>query len=197
MAQLIKDITIDSKRTSFVMNKTESTKRHGLNSIDHLIGLFKQYRDSFENNTSSTYKTGDMKYIPEALSAVEMWSLMDENDKNIFEGDYASFRKWYEKLDISNKKYYSERLVHSSSLIPTLDDEKYNSFQKQYNYDNLVVTIIGEFVCISNYDSDKISKLQRHIEKLGIVDSEIRIKEDIEGKVIYTLVYSSNQPPKS
>ena len=61
----------------------------------------------------------------------------------------------------------------------------------------MVVTIIGEYICISNYDSDKINRLQTVIEKLGIVDSEIRIKQNDDGKVVYTLVYSSNQPPQS
>lgn len=197
LTKLIKEITLDNTYSDYIPPKIKDTNRQGLNSIDNLISLFKQYRTNFESNESSTWKMGkDKKYIPESLTTVEMWSLMKDNDKNIFEGDYTSFKKWFENLDIKNQKYYSERLIHDLPLVPLLDDEVYNSFQKRYDYNNMVVTVIGEYICISNYDSEKISRLQTIIEKLGIVDSEIRIKEDLDGKVIYTLVYSSNQPPQ-
>ena len=200
LTKLIKEITIDNSDIEYTPPKIKDSNRQGLNSIDNLINLFKQYRTNFDNNDkyNGTWKMGkDKKYIPDALSTVEMWSLMSDNDKNIFEGDYTSFKKWFENLDEKNRKYYSERLIHDLPLIPLLDDEIYNSYQKRYDYNNMVVTIIGEYICISNYDSDKINRLQAVIEKLGIIDSEIRIKQNDDGKVVYTLVYSSNQPPQS
>ena len=123
-----------------------------------------------------------------------MWSLMTDNDKSIFEENYKMFKEWINKLDDDNRKYYSERLIEELPLIPVIDEEIYN-IKGSYDYNSLVVSIIGDYICISNYDSDKIENLQKVISNLGITDSEIRIKVGEDEKPIYTLVYSSKLPP--
>ena len=118
-------------------------------------------------------------------------------DKTIFEDDYSLFSRWTDKLDDDNKKYYSERLISNLPLIPVIQEELYNKGEYTYDYSSLVVTMIGEFVCISNYSKDKIDKLQKVLINLGIVDSEIRTKKGSgDSDTVYTLVYSSKQPPK-
>ena len=74
-------------------------------------------------------------------------------------------------------------------LIPVLGEEKYNH-EEEYNYNNLILTIIGEYICISNYSYEKIKRLQKILIVLGVKDSDIRVKQE-DGETVYTLIYSS------
>tara|TARA_R110000744_G_scaffold151931_3_gene265650 strand:+ start:814 stop:1662 length:849 start_codon:yes stop_codon:yes gene_type:complete len=193
---LIEKITLPDTESADTVQNINDTKSEGLNSIDNLISLFKQYRNNYDPDKLEK-DLKPKKYIPEYLSAVELWSLMTDKDKTIFEDDYSLFTKWTDKLDDDNKKYYSERLISNLPLIPVIQEELYNKGEYTYDYSSLVVTMIGEFVCISNYSKEKIDKLQKVLINLGIVDSEIRTKKGTgENDTVYTLVYSSKQPPK-
>jgi hypothetical protein len=196
IVKLIESITLPDTEASEAIQNINDTKSEGLNSIDNLISLFKQYRSNYDpDKLEKDLKA--KKYIPEYLSDIELWSLMTDQDRTIFEDDYNLFSKWTEKLGDDNKKYYSERLINNLPLIPVIQEELYNEGEYTYDYNSLVVTMIGEFICISNYSRDKIDKLQRVLEGLGIVDSEIRTKisEGKDSETVYTLVYSSKQPP--
>ena len=194
LKELIEKITL--KDTDVVSEK--DSRHNGLNSIDSLIDLFKQHRDFDPNKIKNAGRWPQAKhgkkYIPQFLSDMEMWSLMKKSDKNIFENNYTLFTKWTSELENEDKKYYSERLINGISLLPIVQEDIYNISKNTYDYNSLVVSIIDEFICISNYSSERINKLQKLLKGLGVNDSEIRIK--LEDDVpIYTLVYSSKQPP--
>ena len=107
---LIEKITLPDTESAQTVQNINDTKSEGLNSIDNLISLFKQYRNNYDpDKLEKDLKS--KKYIPEYLSDVELWSLMTDKDKTIFEDDYSLFSRWTDKLDDDNKKYYSERLI--------------------------------------------------------------------------------------
>jgi len=197
MNELIGKITLSEDENKEIIRTVNDTRTGGLNSIDNLIDLFKQYKGRLGSDITGEWqaKEKSKKYIPEHLSDPELWSLMVAEDKSIFEMDYNIFKQWTAKLDLDNKKYYSERLINNLPLIPVIQEEMYNKGQYTYDYNSLVVSVIGEFICISNYSQDKIHRLQKILEGLGITDSEIRVKTGDGDKTVYTLVYSSNQPP--
>lgn len=198
---LIKKITLDDDDEDVTPNTAQNTahniKANGLSSIDSLINMFKQYRGELNIANNADILKDVIKIKKDTiqyLSDIELWSLMSEKDKGIFNLDYNIFINWTSKLDDNSKKYYSERLINDLSLIPELNEESYNKGKYIYDYNSLVVSIVGESICISNYSEEKIKKLQKTLKKLGIIDSDIRtlIKDD---KAIYTLIYSAKQPP--
>ena len=196
MTKLIEKITLSDEKDAEIIKNVKDTKTGGLNSIDNLIDLFKQYKGKLGTDLPGEVEREikSKKYIPEHLSDTELWSLMIDEDKSIFQMDYIMFKKWTAKLDEENKRYYSERLINNLPLIPIIQEELYNKGSYTYDYNSLVVSVIGEFVCVSNYNKDKIYRLQKILIGLGITDSEIRVKTE-QNQTVYTLVYSSKQPP--
>jgi len=196
LTELIKRITLSDEKDAEIIKNVKDTKTGGLNSIDNLIDLFKQYKGKLgtEFPGEAEREIRSKKYIPEYLSDTELWSLMVDEDKGIFQMDYSMFKKWTAKLDEENKRYYSERLINNLPLIPAIQEELYNKGKYTYDYNSLVVSVIDEFICISNYSKDKIYRLQKILIGLGITDSEIRVKTE-QKQTVYTLVYSSKQPP--
>lgn len=196
MTKLIEKITLSDEKDAEIIRNVKDTRTGGLNSIDNLIDLFKQYKGRLGADFPGEHKreTKSKKYIPEYLSDTELWSLMVDEDKSIFQMDYKMFTKWTSKLDDENKRYYSERLINSLPLIPVIQEELYNKGSYTYDYNSLVVSVIGEYICISNYSKEKIARLQKILLGLGITDSEVRVKTE-NNQTVYTLVYSSKQPP--
>tara|TARA_R110001592_G_scaffold75219_5_gene227757 strand:+ start:1232 stop:2095 length:864 start_codon:yes stop_codon:yes gene_type:complete len=196
MTKLIEKITLSDEKDAEIIRNVKDTRTGGLNSIDNLIDLFKQYKGRLGTDLpeESAKEIKSKKYIPEYLSDVELWSLMVDEDKSIFQMDFKMFIKWTSKLDDENKRYYSERLINNLPLIPVIQEELYNKGTYTYDYNSLVVSVIGEYVCISNYSKEKIHRLQKILIGLGITDSEIRVKSE-KNETVYTLVYSSKQPP--
>lgn len=196
MTKLIEKITLSDEKDAEIIRNVKDTRTGGLNSIDNLIDLFKQYKGRLGTDFPGEHQkeTKSKKYIPQYLSDTELWSLMVDEDKSIFQMDYKMFTKWTSKLDDENKRYYSERLINSLPLIPVIQEELYNKGSYTYDYNSLVVSVIGEYICISNYSKEKIDRLQKILLGLGISDSEVRVKTEND-QTVYTLVYSSNQPP--
>jgi len=171
--EILTKITLDSE--TVVKRSKESS---GLSSVDQLISLFKEYAEAKKPKKKSI-----------GITASELWDCLTESDKNIFEGKFEYFDNWISKLEPDNIEYYSNRILNDLPLIPLIGEEKYNS-EDGYNYNNLILTIIGEYICISNYDYEKIKRLQNILVMLGVEDSDIRVKQE-ESKTVYTLIYSS------
>lgn len=176
--ELIKKITLDIKDTN-ISRKDPAEDLKGLSSVDQLISLFKEYAEAKKPKKEKTKN----------LAADELWECLTESDKNIFEGKYIYFKTWMDKLEPENIEYYSNRIMNDLPLIPVLGEEKYNH-EEEYNYNNLILTIIGEYICISNYSYEKIKRLQKMLIVLGVKDSDIRVKQE-DGETVYTLIYSS------
>ena len=135
MTKLIEKITLSDEKDAEIIRNVKDTRTGGLNSIDNLIDLFKQYKGRLGTDLpeESAKEIKSKKYIPEYLSDVELWSLMVDEDKSIFQMDFKMFIKWTSKLDDENKRYYSERLINNLPLIPVLQQRKNTQTSKDTN----------------------------------------------------------------
>ena len=142
----------------------------------------------------------------------ELWSIMSLEDKKIFEKDEKKFTKWLSDLDNKTRMLYAYRLIDGLPLIPKYEDNpgtwnvdesapRYNpsenfNYEEKYegeddiDYQNVVVSFVGNLTCISNYSKEKINDIRFQLLKAGVLEVEIRTK-DVEGKTLYTIIYDN------
>jgi len=192
------------------------TKKQKEDSIDKMIDILKHFSEAEKNRKEKKSKKKSFQRS-EVITIEEFWSILSPEDRDIFSNDLAIFENWVKKLDSKVKEYYIERLVDGRSLIPPFEgfnadpsnyswgswpeyneSDKYNpdevyENEEQIDYKNkVVISFIDNFTCISNYDSAKINRIKFQLLSFGILETEIRTKK-IEGKILYTLVYDSQQ----
>jgi len=145
----------------------------------------------------------------------ELWSILSLDDKAIFEKDEKKFVKWVKGLDNKSRRYYADRLINGLPLIPSIDESvdgagtwiqnenspTYNpsehfNYEEKYegedtvDYQNVVVSFVGNLTCISNYSKEKINDIRFQLIKAGVLEIEIRTK-DVDGKTLYTIIYDN------
>jgi hypothetical protein len=142
----------------------------------------------------------------------ELWSIMSLDDKNIFKKDEKKFTKWLSGLDDKTRMIYADRLIDGLPLIPKYDEspgtwivdenspsynpsEHFNCEEKyegedDVDYQNVVVSFVGNLTCISNYSKEKINDIRFQLLKAGVLEVEIRTK-DVDGKTLYTIIYDN------
>ena len=142
----------------------------------------------------------------------ELWSILSLEDKKIFNKDEKKFTKWLSGLDNKTRLLYADRLIDGLPLIPKYDenpgtwptDENSPTFNKSdifdyeekyegendVDYQNVVVSFVGNLTCISNYSKEKINDIRFQLLKAGVLEIEIRTK-DVDGKTLYTIIYDN------
>ena len=68
-------------------------------------------------------------------------------------------------------------------------EEKYEG-ENDVDYQNVVVSFVGNLTCISNYSKEKINDIRFQLLKAGVLEVEIRTK-DVDGKTLYTIIYDN------
>tara|TARA_R100000152_G_C6761029_1_gene185110 strand:+ start:222 stop:1163 length:942 start_codon:yes stop_codon:yes gene_type:complete len=142
----------------------------------------------------------------------ELWSILSLEDKKIFEKDEKKFDKWLSSLENKDRRYYADRLINGLPLIPAIDESagtwiqnenaptynpsEYFNYEEKYegedsiDYQNVVVSFVGNLTCISNYSKEKINDIRFQLLKAGVLEVEIRTK-DVDGKTLYTIIYDN------
>ena len=172
-----------------------------MNPIDKMIDVLKKL------NAESTEKAFRKIEKDFAFTNLELWSIMSDLDKEIFYNSFDKFEIWANKLTIKLRNYYTDRLVNEQPLIPTKEENiEYSGYDYENinnlkvgesgktDYNNIVISFIDNFTCISNYDISRIHRIKFQLLTLGIIDSEIREKK-VDGKILYTLVYKNTSMP--
>ena len=169
---------------------------------------------SIPRDQAEKYKYAQNMFSRQTIfSNKEIWELLTKEDKELFKDKYKTFLKWVTKLDLKTKEYYINRLVHNKPLVPPYEEqgawfesinkpvynnsEKFN-YEERYegeeniDYNNVVVSFIGNLTCISNYSKSKINELKFQLLSFGILEVEMRTK-DVDGKTLYTIIYNNNE----
>jgi len=200
---LISKITLSED--DIVKNKTK-------NSVDTMIDMIKAFNKGKKNKEVDFSTWEKPKEGGKLFTDSELWDILSLSDKDIFLRKEDEFTKWVSKLDSKSRRYYADRLINGLPLIPTVDEtggswpdanegphynpsENFN-YEDEYegedevNYENVVISFVGNLTCISNYDKKKINDIRYQLIKFGILEVEIRTK-DVDGKLLYTIIYDN------
>jgi hypothetical protein len=213
LQELIPKITMSQKD---IINKR---KKEGMDAMIEMIKSFSKDKLNKKVNWDKTgwedlikkdekSKEGEQPVFTDD----ELWSIMSLEDKKIFEKDEKKFTKWLSALDSKTRMLYADRLIDGLPLIPKYDDNpgtwnldenspSYNpsenfNYEEKYegesdiDYQNVVVSFVGNLTCISNYSKEKINDIRFQLLKAGILEVEIRTK-DVDGKTLYTIIYDN------
>ena len=209
LSELIPKITMSEQD---IINKR---KKEGM---DAMIELIKSFSKDKINKKPTFDSTGWEDLIKKnekdekLFTDDELWSILSLDDKNIFEKDEKKFSKWIKALDNKSRRYYADRLINGLPLIPAIDESpgtwiqdenaptynpsEYFNYEEEYegedtvDYQNVVVSFVGNLTCISNYSKKKINEIRFQLVKAGILEIEIRTK-DVDGKTLYTIIYDN------
>jgi|MDSZ01.2.fsa_nt_gb hypothetical protein len=190
---------LNSASTYEQWNKNKKTDEQ--NPLDKMIDVLRKL------NAQQSKKAFDKIEKDFSFTNLELWSIMGNLDKEIFKNNFSEFEQWANKLSIKLRNYYTDRLISEKPLIPTKEETPdysgydYNDINnikigknEEMDYNNIVISFIDNFTCISNFDLSRIHRIKFQLLKFGILDSEIREKT-VEGKTLYTLVYENSRTP--
>jgi len=202
LEELMPKITFDSvEEEKYTDYGSIFEKSRESNPIDKMIDVLRKL------NVENAEKAVNRIEKDFSFSNLELWSIMLPIDREIFEKDYGKFELWANELTTKQRNFYTDRLVNERPLIPTkeempdylgFDFEKTNKIKLdealKQNTDNILVSFIDNFTCISNHSLQRIHRIKYQLLTFGILDSDIRQK-NIDGRILYTLVYENTTPP--
>ena len=196
--QKIKDL-LDSNLKTIIPKITYSDE--DINIVPPPTNVVDEMIDMLKNLTKNKLDTSSIE-IDLGFTNLELWSMMTDLDRNIFDNNFEKFVIWSDKLDVRLRNFYTDRLIQEKPLIPLSPPSNKKKptaknpfeFEELYNdngdndYNNLVVSFVNNYTCISNYDKKRIYKIRYNLVTLGILNSEIRQKT-VDGKTIHTLIF--------
>lgn len=132
-----------------------------------------------------------------------VWDLVLPEDKyELFNDNLRQFSNWFTGLEVSDVDFYMARIMSKKRLMPrefrtepsmlseqeltVLLEEVYDKID-----DDLVrATSINGLLCISCTDEDRLNKAKKHMIKHGSILRDSRKKENANGRIIYTYIFS-------
>ena len=133
-----------------------------------------------------------------------VWDLIDRQDKkDLFNNNLRQFSNWFTGLDASDVDFYMSRIMSKQKLMPAelnntdsevlSDDEVATILSKVYDSidDDLIrATSINGLLCISCTSEVRLKKAKSHLVRHGSILRDYRKKENANGRLIYTYIFS-------
>ena len=168
----------------------------------------KDYAKGFQSwfdNLSIEKQKAYVKAIDESNRIIisMVWDiLLPEDKQELFNNNLRQFSNWFTGLDVSDVDFYMSRIMSKKRLMPlefrtepsmlteqeitVLLEEVYDKID-----DDLVrATSINGLLCISCTDEDRLNKAKKHMIKHGSILRDSRKKENANGRIIYTYIFS-------
>jgi len=132
-----------------------------------------------------------------------VWDILQPKDKyELFNNNLRQFSNWFTNLDVSDVDFYMSRIMSKRRLMPKefrsepemlSEDQVTVMLQEVYDSidDDLVrATSINGLLCISCTDEDRLKKAKTHMVRHGSILRDYRKKENANGRIIYTYIFS-------
>ena len=132
-----------------------------------------------------------------------VWDILQKEDKvELFNNNLRQFSNWFTGLDVSDVDFYMSRIMSKRRLMPKefrtdpdmlTEDEVTDMLQKVYDSidDDLIrATTINGLLCISCTDETRLKKAKVHMVRHGSILRDYRKKENANGRIIYTYIFS-------
>jgi len=133
-----------------------------------------------------------------------VWDLINPLDKKeLFNDNIRQFNNWFTGLEPADIDFYMTRIMSKRRLMPSefrigntevLTEEQISqALEEIYNNidDDLIrATAINGLLCISCTDEVRLNKAKKHLVKHGSILRDYRKKENSNGRIIYTYIFS-------
>jgi hypothetical protein len=134
-----------------------------------------------------------------------VWDLINVQDKaDLFNNNLRQFSNWFSGLEPTDIDFYMTRVMSKQSLMPAeltspvsgdmlTEQEVTDVLGKVYDSidDDLIrATSINGLLCISCTDETRLQKAKKHMVRHGSILRDYRKKENANGRVIYTYIFS-------
>ena len=167
-----------------------------------------KYQNRFDSWFDSLPKSKQKMYakaIDESNRIIIMmvWDLINPLDKNeLFNNNLRQFSNWFSTLDPSDVDFYMSRIMSKKRMIPAefnsateslSEEDLQDILGKVYDSidDELIrATSINGLLCISCTDETRLQKAKKHMVRHGSILRDYRKKENANGRVIYTYIFS-------
>ncbi len=134
-----------------------------------------------------------------------VWDLIGIRDKSeLFNNNIRQFSNWFSTLEPPDVDFYMTRLMSKQRLMPSELTTPVNSeslterevtdiLSQVYDSidDDLIrATTINGLLCISCTDEMRLQKAKSHMVRHGSILRDYRKKENANGRIIYTYIFS-------
>ena len=132
-----------------------------------------------------------------------VWDIIHTEDKReLFNNNLRQFNNWFATLDVSDVDFYMTRIMGKRRLIPSelrsepsMMTEEQITIMLQDVYDSIDddlvrATSINGLLCISCSDESRLKKAKSHMVRHGSILRDYRKKENANGRLIYTYIFS-------
>ena len=169
----------------------------------------KKYQERFDawfDNLSKDKQKVYAKAIDESNRIIisMVWDLIKTSDRlELFNNNLRQFSNWFSTLEPSDVDFYMTRIMSKKKLIPSelrstnsdllSDDEITKILGQVYDSidDDLIrATSINDLLCISCTDEVRLNKAKLHMVRHGSILRDYRKKENANGRIIYTYIFS-------
>jgi len=133
-----------------------------------------------------------------------VWDLILPRDRHeLFNDNLRQFSNWFSNLDVTDVDFYMSRIMSKQRLMPiefTNNDNELMSESEitqvlsqvydKIDDDLIRATSINGLLCISCTDETRLKKAKSHMIRHGSILRDYRKKENTNGRVIYTYIFS-------
>ena len=134
-----------------------------------------------------------------------VWDLINAQDRvDLFNNNLRQFSNWFSGLEPADVDFYMTRIMSKQRLMPSeltspvsddmlTEQEVTDILGKVYDSidDDLIrATSINGLLCISCTDETRLQKAKKHMVRHGSILRDYRKKENANGRVIYTYIFS-------
>jgi len=169
----------------------------------------KKYQERFDawfDNLTKDKQKVYAKAIDESNRIIisMVWDLIKTSDRlELFNNNLRQFSNWFSTLEPSDVDFYMTRIMSKKNIIPSelrstndglLSDEEVTKILGQV-YDSIDddlirATSINDLLCISCTDESRLNKAKLHMVRHGSILRDYRKKENANGRIIYTYIFS-------
>ena len=168
----------------------------------------KKYQDKFDSwfdGLSYEKKKMYAKAIDESNRIIisMVWDLILPSDRlELFNDNLRQFSNWFSTLEPSDVDFYMTRIMSKKKLIPSelrptddvlTEDAITKILAQVYDRidDDLIrATSINDLLCISCTDEARLNKAKSHMIRHGSILRDYRKKQNANGRIIYTYIFS-------
>ena len=168
---------------------------------------YKERFDDWFDNLDKSKQRAYAKAIDESnrMIITMVWDIIHALDKSeLFNNNIRQFSNWFATLDPSDIDFYMTRVMRKKRLIPSklsspisseslTEQEVTDLLSQVYDTidDDLIrATSINGLLCISCTDETRLQKAKKHMVRHGSILRDYRKKENANGRVIYTYIFS-------
>ena len=132
-----------------------------------------------------------------------VWDLLMPVDRHeLFNNNLRQFSNWFTGLEVADVDFYMTRIMSKRRLMPSefnvntevLSEEEVTSILEQVydkiDDDLIRATSINGLLCISCTDESRLKKAKQHMIRHGSILRDYRKKQNSNGRVIYTYIFS-------